>query len=174
MAGVNVCIVCEEYVSGVCEYVWGMSVCVICVGMHVSVWVMFVTCGMGERCVCVCVSVVFVGRNPQAGSLSPNPHWGPAGTRTHRIMILSIGPKGRKRQGDSDPPGAPLGTFFIKTKRQREAGLWAAASARAEPSPGRVRVSRWAWGVCQEGSRPSEEDTATLSPAHLTVHLPFK
>lgn len=27
---INVCVVCEGYVSGVCEYVWGMSVCGVC------------------------------------------------------------------------------------------------------------------------------------------------
>lgn len=136
-----------------------------------SVWVMFITCGMGERCVCVvCLAVVFVGRNPPAGSL----YQGPAGTRTHRIMTRSIGPKGRKRQGDSDPPGAQLGKFFINGLKGSGGVPWAAAWAGTEPRPGHAMVSRWAWGVCQEGSRPGEADNAMLSPAHLTVPLPFK
>lgn len=86
---------------------------------------------------CVCVSVVFVEKKTQAGSLSPNPNWGPTGTRTHRIMTLSIGPKGRKRQGDFDPPGAQLGKFFIND--WKAAGGWSCGcclgQSRAKPRP---------------------------------------
>lgn len=94
---------------------------------------------MGERrvvCVCMCVSVVFVGRNPQAGSLSPNPNRGPAGTRTHRIDCLHR-PKG---QGKARRliPGAQLGKFF--TNDRKAAGGWSGGCClgQAEPSPGRA------------------------------------